>query len=167
MHILYQPYNWGYRRSEGWSNLPKATLFVQSHDWILGFSDCKMYALSTVGRKEKERKWSRSVIFDSLRPHGHQAPPSMGFSRQEYWGGLPFPSPGNFLAQGLNPGLPHCRQTPYCLSHQGSHCWKKVTLISYLWVGNGLERQWRRQGLELPLGDTHDLRTWSQGGSQH
>ena len=25
----------------------------------------------------------------------HQAPPSMGFSRQEYWIGLPFPSPGN------------------------------------------------------------------------
>ena len=24
----------------------------------------------------------------------HQAPPSMGFSRQEYWSGLPFPSPG-------------------------------------------------------------------------
>ena len=25
----------------------------------------------------------------------HQAPPSMGFSRQEYWSGLPFPSPGD------------------------------------------------------------------------
>ena len=39
----------------------------------------------------------------------HQAPLSMGFSRQEYWGGLPFPSPGIFPTQGLNPGLPHCR----------------------------------------------------------
>ena len=36
-------------------------------------------------------KWSRSVVSDSLRPHGHQAPQSMGFSRQEYWSGLPFP----------------------------------------------------------------------------
>ena len=27
---------------------------------------------------------------------------------------------GIFLTQGLNPGLPHCRQTLYCLSHQGS-----------------------------------------------
>ena len=25
----------------------------------------------------------------------HQAPPSMGFSRQEHWSGLPFPSPGD------------------------------------------------------------------------
>ena len=35
---------------------------------------------------------------------------SMGFSRQEYWSGLPFPSPGDLLTQGLNPGLLHCRQ---------------------------------------------------------
>ena len=34
--------------------------------------------------------------------------------------GLPFPSPGNFPTRGSNPGLPHCRQTLYCLSHQGS-----------------------------------------------
>jgi len=27
---------------------------------------------------------------------------------------------GTFPTQGLNPGLPHCRQTLYCLSHQGS-----------------------------------------------
>ena len=48
-----------------------------------------------------------------------QAPPSVGFSRQEYWSGLPFPSAGIFLTQGLNPGLPHCRQTLHHLSHQG------------------------------------------------
>jgi len=57
------------------------------------------------------KKWSRSVVSDSLRLHGHQAPPSMGFSRQEYWSGLPFPCPGNFLTQGSKPGLPHCRYT--------------------------------------------------------
>jgi len=61
-------------------------------------------------------KWSHSVVSDSLRPIGHQAPPSMGFSRREYWSGLPFPSSGNFPTQGLNPGLPHCRQKLYRLS---------------------------------------------------
>ena len=34
-----------------------------------------------------------------------QAPLPMGFSRQEYWSGLPFPSAGIFLTQGLNPHL--------------------------------------------------------------
>ena len=32
---------------------------------------------------------------------------------------MPFPSAGDLLTQGLNPGLPHCRQTLYHLSHQG------------------------------------------------
>ena len=34
----------------------------------------------------------------------HQAPPSMGFSRQEYWSGLPFPSPGHLPNPGIEPG---------------------------------------------------------------
>ena len=59
-----------------------------------------------------------------LQHHGLeacQAPLSMEFSRQEYWIGLPFSSPKEiFPTQGLNSGLQHCRQTLYCLNHQGS-----------------------------------------------
>ena len=33
----------------------------------------------------------------------HQAPLSMGFSRQEYWSGLPFPSPGDLPHPGIKP----------------------------------------------------------------
>ena len=33
----------------------------------------------------------------------HQAPPSLGFSRQEYWSGLPFPSPGDRPDPGIEP----------------------------------------------------------------
>ena len=35
-----------------------------------------------------------------------QAPLSMEFSRQEYWSGLPFPSPGDFPDPGIEPGSP-------------------------------------------------------------
>ena len=35
-----------------------------------------------------------------------QAPLFMGFSRQEYWSGLPFPSPGDFPDPGIEPGCP-------------------------------------------------------------
>ena len=42
-------------------------------------------------RHESESEVAQSS--DSLRPHVYQAPPSMGFSRQEYWSGLPLPSP--------------------------------------------------------------------------
>ena len=36
----------------------------------------------------------------------HQAPWFMGFSRQEYWRGLPFPSPGDLLYPGIEPQSP-------------------------------------------------------------
>ena len=50
----------------------------------------------------------------------YQIPPSMGFSRQEYCSGLSFPSPEALSNAGIEPSLPHCRQTLYHLSHQGS-----------------------------------------------
>ena len=58
----------------------------------------------------------------SLQPHGlhpHQVPLSMGFSRQGNWSSLPFPSPGDLLTQGLNPGPLHHRQILYQLRYQG------------------------------------------------
>ena len=62
---------------------------------------------------QRNMKWSRSVVSDSLRPHGlyvaHQAPPSMEFSRQEYWSGLPFPSPGYLPDPGIKPRCPALR----------------------------------------------------------
>ena len=36
----------------------------------------------------------------------HQAPLSTGFSRQEYWSGLPFPSPGDIPDPGIKPRSP-------------------------------------------------------------
>ena len=45
---------------------------------------------------------------DSLHPPGsvaHQAPLSMEFSRQEYWSGLPFLSPGDIPELGIEPGF--------------------------------------------------------------
>ena len=66
---------------------------------------------------------SRSAVSDSLRPHGLQPTRLL----------CPWDSPGKntgvdclsllqgiFPTQGLNPGLPHCRQILYQLSHQGS-----------------------------------------------
>ena len=38
----------------------------------------------------------------------HQAPLSMGFPRQEYWNGLPFPLPGDLPNPGIEPPSPAC-----------------------------------------------------------
>ena len=52
-------------------------------------------AISFSNDESEKWKQSRSVVSNSQRPQGlqHQAPLSMGFSRQEYWSGVPLPSP--------------------------------------------------------------------------
>jgi len=42
-----------------------------------------------------------------------QAPLSMGFCRQEYWSGLPFPPPGDLPDLGIKPSFLHYRQSLY------------------------------------------------------
>ena len=49
---------------------------------------------------------SRVRLFATPWTIAHQTPPSMGFSRQEYWSGLPFPSPGDLPDPGIEPGSP-------------------------------------------------------------
>ena len=49
--------------------------------------------------------FSHVWLFAILWAVAHQAPLSMGFSRQEYWSGLPCPPPGIFPTQVLNPCL--------------------------------------------------------------
>ena len=45
-------------------------------------------------------------LFVTLWTVAYQASPSMGFSRQEYWSGLPFPSPGDLPDPGIKPRSP-------------------------------------------------------------
>ena len=47
-----------------------------------------------------------SNSFATLWIVARQAPLSMGFSRQEYWSGLPFPTPGDLLDTGIKPTSP-------------------------------------------------------------
>ena len=56
--------------------------------------------------KVKVKSHSRVRLFATLWTVAHQAPPSTGFSRQEYWSGLPFPSPGNLPDPGIEPRSP-------------------------------------------------------------
>ena len=49
---------------------------------------------------------SRVQLFATSWTVAYQDPPSMGFSRQEYWSGLPLPSPGDLPDPGIKPGCP-------------------------------------------------------------
>ena len=66
-----------------------------------------------------------SDVSDSLIPWtvAHQDPLSMEFSRQEYWSGLPFPTPGDLPDPGTEPtslGLLHWQADSLPLGHVGS-----------------------------------------------
>ena len=56
--------------------------------------------------KVKVKSLSRVRLFVTPWTVAYQAPLSMGFSRQEYWSGLPFPSPGDLPNPGIEPGFP-------------------------------------------------------------
>ena len=68
--------------------------------------------------------FSRVWLFATLWTVAHQAPLSMGFSRQKYWSGFPCPLPGDFPDPGIEPASltsTHIgRQVPYRLPHLGS-----------------------------------------------
>ena len=59
-----------------------------------------------MGVKVKVKLLSHVQLFATSWTVAYQAPPSMGFSRQECWTGLPFPSPGDLPGPGIKPGFP-------------------------------------------------------------
>ena len=61
------------------------------------------YLLYAESSKVKVKLLSRVRLFATPWTVAYQASPSMGFPRQEYWSGLPFPSPGDLP----DPGIEH------------------------------------------------------------
>ena len=57
------------------------------------------------GKSESE-SLSRARLLATPWTVAYQAPPSIGFSRQACWSGLPFPSPGDLPDPGIKPGSP-------------------------------------------------------------
>ena len=85
----------------------------------LSTSFCTPHPACSICLKVKVKSLSCVQLFATPWTVAYQASPSMGFSRQECWSGLPFPFPGDLPDPEIEPGLPHCRQTLYRLSHQG------------------------------------------------
>ena len=62
----------------------------------------------------------------------------MGFSRQEYWSGLPCPPPGLLSDPGIKPmssASPAMKANSLLLSHQGSHTWIQILALSFTSTG--------------------------------
>ena len=77
----------------------------------------------------------------------HQAPPSMEFSRQEYWSGLPFPSPGDLPDPGIEPGSP-VLQADALPSEPGGipmyiHKWKDIKKEGQSDICHSIDKPWK------------------------
>ena len=96
-------------------------------DWVVAPALVGKLANKTArghGRVSIHSQSDRSLncvwFFATLWTIACQAHPSMGFSRQEYWNGLPFPPPRDFLHPGIKPASPAWQANSLPLSHLGS-----------------------------------------------
>ena len=72
-----------------------------------------------------------------------QAPPSMGFFRQEYWSGLPCPSPGDLSDPGIEPQSPVLQESPHTQALQrlvfsGQLPWAGSLIVAWIPCSLGL-----------------------------
>ena len=82
--------------------------------------------------KVKVKSLSRVWLFATPWTVAYQALPSMGFSRQEYWGGLPFPSPGDLSNSGIEPGSPTLQADVLTSEPLGIPCVPEETIYQRL-----------------------------------
>ena len=81
--------------------------FCQWHTLFSGFiSFHSFHSAFLLFYKVKVKSLSPVQLFATPWTVAHQPPPSMGFSRQEYWSGLPFPSSGDLPEPGIEPRSP-------------------------------------------------------------
>ena len=102
----------------GGAGSPNVLRVTVSRDRVVGespFLFAYWYSLSIHNEHESE---SHSVVFISLPPNGRYSP--WNLPGQNTGVGSCSLRQGIFLTLGSNPGLPHCRQILYQLSHQGS-----------------------------------------------
>ena len=89
-----------HRTKSSWQScVPTHMEYYQSgkHTWALSVQS--FY-------RGKVKSPSRVWLFAAPWTVAYHDPPSMGFSRQEYWSGLPFPSPEDLPNPGVKPGSP-------------------------------------------------------------
>ena len=88
--------------------------------------------LQSIWSQVKVKSLSLVRLFVTPWTVAYQAPPSVGFSRQEYWSGLPFPSPGDLPDPGIKPRSPSYQADALTSEPPG----KPRELLSFIWYKN-------------------------------
>ena len=80
-------------------------------------------------QRSEEKSLSRVQLFETPWTVAYQAPASMEFSRQEYWSGLPFSSPGDLSDPEIEPGSPSLKANSFPTEPPGKIYFPEFTRI--------------------------------------
>ena len=105
MELGIVPTGWSYELFWEFLDMQKGAGCNSVTLWVIG-PPIGGFPLKEGSSVSKDSKWSEIAQSYPWTVTLHQAPPSMGFSRQEYWSGLPFPSPGHLPNPGIQPRSP-------------------------------------------------------------
>ena len=103
---------------------------------------------------------SRVQLFATPWTVAHQAPPSMGFSRQEYWSGLPFPSPEDLPNPGIEPRSPALRADALTSEPPWIRVGELDSANHYIYHCG--QESLRRHGVALRVNKSLKCSTWAQ-----
>ena len=82
------------------------------------------YVFNTISRDNRVKSLSPVRLFETPWIVAYQTPPSMGFSRQEYWSGFPFSSPWDLPNPGMEPRSSTLREDALTSEPQGKPWWR-------------------------------------------
>ena len=97
--------------------------------WAIKFTSIYFFLLNCQV-KVKVKSLSHAQLFATAWTVACQAPLSMGFSRKEYWSGLPFPSPGDLPNPGIEPRSPALQADALSLAF---YFYKCISLYENIW----------------------------------
>ena len=88
---------------------------------------------SSLTASEQVKSLSRVWLFVTPWTVASQAPQSVEFSRQEYWSGLPFPSPGDLPDPGIEPGSPALQADAFPSEPPGQQSYKHTANTGHVY----------------------------------
>ena len=118
-----------------WAESSSRLCFLLGSSWLTRGETCvslslevQLVCLLPLSARSDVKLLSCVRLFETPWTAAYQAPPSMAFSRQEYWSGLPFPSPGDHPEPGIEPRSPTLRAD--ALASVCLHCGENASLIN-------------------------------------
>ena len=126
-------------------------MIQQAHFWVAKRTEPRIsmkYPYSYVHACMSIHRFSRVQLFATLGTVARQTPLSMGFSRQEYWSGLPRPFPGDLPDPGMKPASltsPAFYQFSSVQSLSRVHSLNRVSHKLTCLPRPGRDREWLKQ----------------------